>query len=117
MGTLHVFIDKLIADGKGDNLQFKLKTDLNQMPLGPGKVERIVAMDPRDGSNAVAYKLFMPAIMQIGSKQSRMILPIVFAPEDILWFSEGPVDDEGQSSVIVPGGGSKSAGGLHIPGR
>lgn len=111
------------AIDRGVELQIKLKGDLNPAPLGPGKVERVVihVNDPRGAFDSTAYKMFVPAAMQgkPGSGVVQMVLPIVFDVDDVLWFSEGPLNKDGEQVVTtmkqsssLPG---RTPGGLHIP--
>lgn len=94
-------LGKLIAEGK--ELQIRLKYDPSSQPIGPGKIEPYLA----DG----VYRIMTPAMMQAQNGQAkRIILPIVFAVEDLLWVSEGPMAVE-ESPIISPSGGR---GGLHF---
>lgn len=119
-------LDIAIATGK--ELQIKLKHDFSisqggmSAPLGPGKVERIELHGTLDvagptGVIGCVYKLYVPAMLpptKPSERPKQMILPITFAADDVLWFSEGPLNEEGSPIVTVTGG--KTPGGLHIPG-
>jgi hypothetical protein len=112
-------LDQLIETDAGLELQIKLKHDLNPAPLGPGKIERIVITN-EGHADEVVYKMFVPAGFQQGKNVTQMILPIVFSGDDILWFSEGPLNAAGEKVVTTttkePHPGNRSPSGL-ITGR
>jgi hypothetical protein len=107
------------ALSRGVELQIKFKNDPNPAPLGPGKIERFeIAGAQLDH----IYKMFVPAAMggKPGHGPIQMVLPIVFDIDDVLWFTEGPLNQDGEKVVTTPKNGGatlpgRTPGGLHIP--
>jgi len=102
---------------KGTHLQIKLRHDSSQQPYGPGKIECVANPDPT-GEFSHIYRIMIPAMIQTSpnTPPQPILLPLVFAFEDLLFFSEPPVNAEGDSAIVTPGGGRRTPGGLHIGG-
>ena len=111
-------LNDLIAAG-GD-LQIGLRG--SPQPLGPAKVEIVLedAIDPQMPPVATGlYRMLLPATMQANkhSRPSSMLLPVVFAIEDVLLAIEPPLAQDGSPAIVTPSNGDRTPGGLHIPGR
>lgn len=69
----------------------------------------------RESKTTVAlYKITVPAMLQTpngGAK--KMLMPMIFDPDDVLWFSEGPLNADNEPAVITMGG-NRSPGGIHL---
>ncbi len=51
-----------------------------------------------------------------GGVAGHVLLPIIFDAEDVLWLSTGPIQSDGTSAIMTPGG-NRSPSGLVIPGQ
>lgn len=110
--ALQAHLDILIASGK----TFQVVLRGSAQPIGPAKVEAIT-VTLVDQSTEQLYRMMCPAMIQQNktSQPVPVILPMVFAAEDVLMIIEEPVNAEGDKLVVTPPG--RTAGGLHIPGR
>ena len=78
--------------------------------FGPGKVELV---------SGNLYRIFHPQVIPgPGGQHAILRMPVVFDADDVMLIIEPPVNPEGDKAIVTPGGnGSRTPGGLHIPGR
>lgn len=99
----------------GKDILLKFKLDISQRPLA-GKLEAFDVLAAGAQSSTRYYKLLAQAMVmddEQGRGQRMVVLPHVFAAEDVLWVSEGPVEN----SIVTPGGnGRRTPAGLEIVG-
>src|SRR3972149_1728374 len=99
--------------GKAVLLKFKL--DISRDPE-PGKLERFTVWGANHEAAQDFYKLLVTAMMSAADGRTKpVILPKVFAAEDVLWISEGPIDVEGGQIVTPDNGQQRTASGLVVP--
>ncbi len=111
---IHLVIEQLIAKG----VEFQVGLRGSPSPLGPGKVEPAI-YTIFDGNAPVCvrlYKMLLPANMQENknARPKSVILPITFDAADVQIVIEAPINRDGDTALITPGGRGPS--GLHIPG-
>jgi len=107
--ALRTHINKLIEQGA--EIQVGLRG--SPQPLGPAKVEHV----EHAGSATGLYRMLVPAQMQANkhSKPNNVLLPLIFALDDVMLLIEAPITQDGSPIAIVNPNG-RTPGGLHIPG-